>query len=234
MNKLEKYLKISNNAKVQYWIRHNLKYHLAKNEENQTEIEHIIDYLLSDRSPSRNSLKKLSYEELKKETHDWNKKLIDAAGIITESEEDIEVLINFNNGFKLVQLIGKNAYEREGKLMRHCVSSYYNRDSNVEIYSLRDPQNKPHCTMEIQRENGYINQIKGKGNGSIHPKYIGGVLQSLKYFNMEVNSREMQHLGYEKLSDSYWSFIDSNFSGARYIMFQNEKYFYKYSNLKKK
>ena len=38
--------------------------------------------------------------------------------------------------------------------MSHCVASYYGRD--VEIYSLRDKKNLPHCTLEKD------NQIKGE------------------------------------------------------------------------
>jgi hypothetical protein len=38
--------------------------------------------------------------------------------------------------------------------MSHCVASYYGRD--VEIYSLRDNKNLPHCTVEENK------QVKGK------------------------------------------------------------------------
>src|SRR5262249_15447219 len=94
----------------------------------------------------------------------------------------------FKDGFKIVQLVGKNAYEREGYLMRHCVASYHG--SSKEIYSLRDQDDMPHCTMEKDQ------QIKGKGNGNIHPKYVGYVVKFLEHAGMTVGDSEMRHLGY--------------------------------------
>ncbi|WP_353889043.1 PcfJ domain-containing protein [uncultured Flavobacterium sp.] len=56
----------------------------------------------------------------------------------------------------MVTLKSESSYIREGKLMSHCVGSYYGRDKI--IYSLRDSKNNPHCTIE------HGQQIKGKGN----------------------------------------------------------------------
>lgn len=64
-------------------------------------------------------------------------------------------------------------------------------DSGKEIYSLRDADNMPHCTMERDQ------QIKGKGNGDIHPKYIDYVVRFLEHMDMKVRDSEMEHLGYE-------------------------------------
>jgi hypothetical protein len=62
--------------------------------------------------------------------------------------------------------------------MSHCVASYYGRDT--VIYSLRDSNNNPHCTIEDG------NQIKGKGNGSVDPKYIDYVVKFLEKLGMTV------------------------------------------------
>lgn len=145
------------------WININLKNYLEKNKEDQTEIEHILDFLCSDKAPKR--LKKMSYKEALKNTNKWQKTLIKQAKDIEEKEEDTEIVLDFKDGFNFVKLIGKNAYDREGKLMSHCVSSYYGKDD--EVFSLRDKENNPHCTISSNSQ-----QIKGKGNGSINPKYI--------------------------------------------------------------
>jgi len=69
---------LSAREEVLKWINTNLKNYIGKygtkNLENQTEIEHIIDYLISEDAPKR--LKKMSYSEAKKNTEKWNKSLI--------------------------------------------------------------------------------------------------------------------------------------------------------------
>ena len=168
------------------WIKTNLNNYLKKNEENLSEIEHIIDYLASKDAPKR--LKKMSYKEAKSNTDKWNKKLQKQGNKIVETEEDIKIVLELEKGFKWVKLISENSYKREGFLMSHCVASYFDKD--VEIFSLRDNKNKPHCTIEKNQ------QIKGKGNGNIHPKYINYVVSFLEWTGMEVRDSEMKNLGY--------------------------------------
>ena len=194
----EKYKKYAQaqgaNTEVVGWVTTNLVNALKKITEDQTEIEHIIDYLVSEDAPKR--LRKMSYDEAKNNAHKWNKKLQKLGNSIVESDGDTELLKDFGDGFKIVKLIGKNAYEREGFLMRHCVASYYGKDT--EVYSLRDAKNMPHCTMEKDQ------QIKGKGNGSINPKYVGYIVAFLQEIGMGVGDNEMKNLGYvnvEKLKD---------------------------------
>ena len=187
LNKYLEYAKFMGcDSDVLDWINTHLKSYLANNKENQTKIEHILDYFASNARPKR--ISRMSYEQAKSNTKKWNKSLIKRGKNITETDSDIEVVLNFNDGFKFVKLKSQRAYEREGNLMRHCVASYYGRDVNV--YSLRDEDNKPHCTIEEDR------QIKGKGNGCISPKYIKYVVEFLENLGMSVSDSEMSNLGY--------------------------------------
>ena len=187
---LEKYKSYAKHVNAQedviHWIGLALKSYLEKNPENQTEIEHIIDYMASDKRPKR--ISRMSYEQAKSNTEKWNNALIKKGCAIDENPEDVEVIKDFGDGFRVVKLIGENAYKREGFLMRHCVGSYYGK--NAEVYSLRDKDNMPHCTMEKDQ------QIKGKGNGSIHPKYVGYIVSWLEEIGMTVGDSEMKNLGY--------------------------------------
>ena len=132
--------------KVIAWIKSNLKNYLEKTKKDipQDEVEHILDYLIMEGS-SKN-LELMSYPEAKKNTEIWTKKQIKKGEHIKELPTDTEIIYDFKDGFKIVKLIGKNAYEREGYLMSNCVASYYGNSN--EIYSLRDKDNTPHCTME--------------------------------------------------------------------------------------
>ena len=223
MEKYTGYAKALNASdEVLNWINTNLSNYLnkyngkdgSKNLENQTEIEHIIDYLVSDEAPKR--LKKMSYEEAKKNTDKWNKSLIKKGNEIQELENDIEIIKDFEDGFKIVKLVGENAFKREGYLMRHCVASYFGKDTKV--YSLRDDKNMPHCTMEENQ------QIKGKGNGSINPNYIKYIVAFLEEIGMSVGDNEMKNLGYINVED-----LKSDFDFGKLY---NDKYFYK-NNIEK-
>jgi len=217
MEKYTNYAKhINASDEVLKWIDTNLSNFLnkyngengTKNLENQDEIEHIIDYLSSDKAPK--NMHKMAYNEAKTNTDKWNNALIKKGSKISEVDSDIEVIKDFNDGFKIVKLIGKNAFEREGYLMRHCVASYFN--SNTEIYSLRDKDNMPHCTMEKDQ------QIKGKGNGSISPKYINYIISFLEEVGMSVGDNEMKNLGYvniEKIKDKLHK--DTKFVNENYL-----------------
>jgi hypothetical protein len=225
---MEQYLQQAKNEEVRNWINVNLRNYLKDNHEVITEVEHIIDYLNSDKAPNR--LRKMSYEEAKGNAEKWTKSLIKRAADIVETEQDVEVAIDFKNGVKLVKLVGKNAFLREGKLMRHCVASYYDKDG-CSVYSLRDASNRPHCTIEVQHgENDNINQIKGKGNGCIHPRYIKYVLKILKHFKIEVRDSEMSNLGYNSYEHDYLELLDKCYGDKiKYIMFNNKKYVYEWS-----
>ena len=187
MNKYTEYAKhIGCDNDVLKWIETTLTAYLKDNAEDQTEIEHILDYMASDKRPKR--IGRMSYDQAKSNTDKWNKALIKKGAKIEEMPEDTEVIKDFGDGFKIVRLVGENAYKREGFLMRHCVSSYYG--GNAEIYSLRDKDNMPHATMEKDQ------QIKGKGNGSINPKYVGYIVAFLEEVGMNVGDSEMRNLGY--------------------------------------
>ena len=170
-------------------------------EEDIAEWEHIIDYLIH---KDFDNLDWASFQLLKEKARKWTEML--GRNVIRIDEEegiDYKTVLDFEDGFRFVKLLSEKAYTREGNLMRHCVASYYNR--NVEIYSLRDSFNKPHCTVEKNK------QIKGKGNGDISPKYIHYVVEFLEFMGMNVRETEMENLGYKKVAfleyvkDSYKS-----------------------------
>jgi len=176
--------------KVLTWITARVEPYLKDHSENQGEIEHIVDYLASPDAP--NNITAMTYEQATQNAEKWLKTLQKRGEYIKEVEADIEVVLDFEDGFKIVKLIGKNAFDREGYLMAHCVGSYYERcnSGKTEIYSLRDKNNMPHATMEKDQ------QVKGKGNGDIHPKYVGYVVKFLEHVGMTVGDSEMRHLGY--------------------------------------
>lgn len=219
---LNKYVaQTEGNPEITHWINTTLKKYLTKNPEDQSEIEHILDFMKSDRAPKR--LQKMSYAQAKTSAEKWVKSLVKKGNHLDDTNE-IEVVKSFKDGFKLVKLVGKIAFEREGHLMSHCVASYHGKD-DVEIYSLRDAKNQPHCTIEVVKGEE-INQIKGKGNGSIHPDYITTVLDILKHFKMDVKPHDMKNLGYVHLTPFEISLIKESKFKRTFFKYKKETYLF--------
>ncbi len=117
----------------------------------------------------------------------------------SEEGKDIKTLFEYDDGYKWQQMLTKDACEREGSYMQHCVGGY-NPKSNI-IISLRDKNNEPHVTLELKEgqlvnpETGHgaveIHQIKGKSN-SMPTKYKDYILRFIN---------QAQHMDIEGLPD---------------------------------
>lgn len=236
-NNIKQYVKKAKEEKTKNWIKKNLANWLKKptNLEDSTQIEHIIDYLDSDKSPPR--IQYMSYEEAAHNTDKWTKTLIKKGAHIGEEDGDLKVLKTWDDGMSFVQLVGKNSFNREGHLMKHCVASYYGK-KDCFIYSLRDKRNEPHCTVEIVTQNGerQVQQIKGKTNAPVKTEYVKYIFDILGELDIQVRDSELNNLGYSNLKQKAWDFIYENFeeSSVKYMMFQNQKFFDNTSDLKMK
>lgn len=124
-----------------------------------------------------------------------NKKLI--------GEEDwagIKEIIAYEDGHKWIQLTSKKALQREGKLMDHCIASYWPRiePGYYRAYSLRDKENMPLVTIgatELEMMYKYkspqpaikrparwiIDQIQGPSNTNVDRKYASEINDFEKY-----------------------------------------------------
>ena len=177
------------------FISNQLEKHLEDNEENSQEIEHILDYLYSN---SKLDISNIGYETIKQKARKRIDKLAKQTFVDDEVEGvDYEVFHDFWDGFKIVKLLSENSYKKEGNIMSHCVSSYYGNGKTV--MSLRDWKNKPHCTIEYTIEDNKFQQVKGKGNGEITPKYVDYILTLCDKLWIEIRDSEMEHLWYENV-----------------------------------
>lgn len=99
-------------------------------------------------------------------------------------------VMKFSTGYRWVRITDPRALDREGSIMQHCVGGGGYDDGiaadTIRIYSLRDPQNLPHITVEMIHDYGavppiwVVNQAKGKQNEQPAPKYQGYVLPLLQ------------------------------------------------------
>jgi len=87
------------------------------------------------------------------------------------------IIRKYEDGYHWVRLVTNLHFERESKLMNHCVGNgaYYTmyRRGDMEYFSLRDKHNNPHCTVEcaVARGSRSVRQCKGNSNRKAAPCY---------------------------------------------------------------
>lgn len=83
------------------------------------------------------------------------------------------VVKQYDNGFTWVKLTTSLQFEREGRLMSHCVYShnYFERWQKGQdiFYSLRDSNNKPHITIQVNNDQQKSKLVQCKGNANSRP-----------------------------------------------------------------
>jgi hypothetical protein len=193
------------NDEVLSWIKTTGKKAVLKKLTTESDLEHVIDFLVSSAAPTR--LQKMSFQDAKRKAKEWSEANQKKGRNLTDTNEDIELVHDFLDGTKIVRLKTKKAFEREGFLMSHCVGGYNPNTEDMFIYSYRDAKNMPHATFEVRKNGGEIVQIKGKGNGPIHPKYIHPILAFLKTVGMDIRPSDMKNLGYHHIHKDHIEFL---------------------------
>lgn len=209
------------NNEVLNWVNTTGKKSVIKHKATQSDLEHIIDFFISSAAPTR--LQKMSYVDAKRLSKEWSERNQKKGKHLKDSDSDIETIHNFSDGSRIVKLLTKKAYQREGFLMNHCLGGY-NLSSSVHIYSYRDKENMPHATFEVQKNNNEIVQIKGKGNGSIHPKYINPILEFLRSIGMNIRPSDMVNLGYYHIDKVHLDFLKKSEAYKQVVMISGEAY----------
>jgi len=222
MDQLFEYAKsLGGNPEILEWINTAVRKAIKSRKTSESEIEHVIDWLYSESAPRR--LRKLSVLDAKRLTREWMEKNKSKGKNIKDDSSDIEEFMKFDDESKIVKLLSENAFKREGYLMSHCLGGYSVRNG-YDIYSLRDKNNLPHATFEISKKDQDILQIKGKGNGPIHPKYIHRVLAFLKKLGMDIRPSEMKNLDYYHVPEVHLHFIKDKFKNEKLIEVNGELY----------
>jgi hypothetical protein len=106
-------------------------------------------------------------------------------GLIKPQQEDQE-LIKFPNGWAW-WLLPRASCSDEAKAMGHCGNSPQSGNANLQILSLREPKQSPNGTAKwephltfIYNKNGYLGEMKGKGNQKPAPQYHPYIVKLLE------------------------------------------------------
>ena len=137
----------------------------------------VLDWMRSDDGPSLDSdWSKISVEQGLRSEREWVDERVKAA-----SKKDLEAADAIGSelfapletpgpdgrhGWRWVEVRSPDALDREGALMRHCVGSYATdvAAGSKQVFSLRNPDNKPLLTIESQQ--GELLQLKAFANGA--------------------------------------------------------------------
>lgn len=117
--------------------------------------------------------------------------------------------MRFVNGYKLVKLTERKAFEAEANGMEHCLArdGYFDAyGKSDDFYSLRDSENKPHVTMQVHK--GVVVQANGKGATAVNGRYHKYILAFIKANNLKVTETAAVDIGLIKVDKETLSIYD--------------------------
>ena len=146
-----------------------------------------------------------SLDQIEQMSQDWHKSISEKGkGSFYLPLKPANIVHNFKNGWKIVNVNNENDLNVEGSLMHHCVGSYSDQveDNQIKILSLRDPSNKPHVTIECSQDMKEVFQIKGVANSEPKPEYKKLLKEYFSKTNMKGGDESMSL--YDYVSDLRW------------------------------
>ena len=138
-------------------------------------LSEIMDWV--ERNESNIDISSYSYDQAVEASDEWHKTVAGMGeGKIYEPIKTENILygpkwtdkegkeVEEYDGWTIQRITSENDLLTEGNKCNHCVGSYWNdvEQGYLTIVSLRDPQNNPHVTIEI--EDDHVNQIQGNSN----------------------------------------------------------------------
>jgi hypothetical protein len=185
---------------------------------DQNEKDHLIDYL-EDKWSHKKSIN-FNYDQCLVKAKAWVAQL-NKKNRLQNSSGQTQLVLDLGHN-KIVKLLNQDSRNYEGIKMGHCVaSSRYNDES--EIYSLRDPSNHPHATIEIK--DNKVKQIQGKANLPVITKYIKDILRFLDFNSISITEEQLNRSGYSQ-DEKYIDFIKEHFKGFKLVKFNNKEIIY--------
>lgn len=137
---------------------------------------HLEDWI----DAKRPNLMSLTLQQVAEQMMEWDEELKNAKPYGDYEEQN--VVHTFDDGWTVQKVTTAHDLKVEGQKMGHCVGGYCDnvQSGKSYIYSLRDPKNEPHITMEMGQSASQefsFKQIKGKGNDAPKPEYSGYIYE---------------------------------------------------------
>jgi hypothetical protein len=141
-----------------------------------------------------------TWEQVVEDTNEWEQILIGKGGGKFYNPADREVVMSYPDGWNMVNVNSENDLDVEGAKMHHCVAGYWDavRRGYSKIYSLRDPQNQPKATIEVQGNK--VIQIKGPNNASVNEE---GLVEKIRDFFDDRDDIQKTSTGRNRVADYF-------------------------------
>jgi hypothetical protein len=90
-----------------------------------------------------------------------------------DKDEKRVVYVSKDNKFFFI-LLNPDELKVEGDIMKNCLNSYKNKllKGYSLIISMRDVENQPHVTIEVDVRTSSVTQVRGKANSSPSKEYM--------------------------------------------------------------
>jgi hypothetical protein len=141
-----------------------------------------------------------TWEQVVEDTNEWEQILVGKGGGKFYNPADREVVMSYPDGWNMVNVNSENDLDVEGAKMHHCVAGYWDavRRGYSKIYSLRDPQNQPKATIEVQGNK--VIQIKGPNNASVNEE---GLVEKIRDFFDDRDDIQKTSTGKSRVADYF-------------------------------
>ena len=175
-----------------------------------TESRHLEDfYIAFKRDNPFYQLGSKTWEQVKEDSDEWHEAISNrGSGKFYQpykrdeqgNLDDDRIVKIYPDGYKMVRVESSNDLDVEGHLMHHCVGSYASqvRGGNSIIYSLRDQNNHPKVTIEVNRD-GVVQQVQGPSNSEVEDEDL---IEKIKEFFEDEESIDKNNNG-ERVRDYY-------------------------------
>lgn len=206
-----------------------IKKWVERNEEkfrDEDEKSHLIDFL-NDKWSQKNSIN-FSYEQALEKADKWIEEIQESHKNLKKSGE-VEVVTSFPDGFSVVKLLDQTSKDWESLHMGNCIARIHS--GNPGIYSLRDKDQIPHVSIDI--ENGEVYEIKGKGDSKVAARYLNYVLKFLIDHNISF-SKKSSYINLVKISSYNLNILKKDFKGVISFEVKGKHYFFTGNILKSK
>jgi len=138
----------------------------------QSDFQFIIDWAKKDKP----DIFSLSFEEAMKSSEGWHKglKTTGKYRIFKEDKDENRVVYVSKDKKFFFMLLNVDELKAEGDIMKNCLNSYRNKliRGYSLILSMRDNENQPHVTIEVDVRTSSVTQVRGKANTSPSREYM--------------------------------------------------------------
>jgi len=138
----------------------------------QSDFQFIIDWAKKDKP----DIFSLSFEEAMSKSKEWhgNLKTTGKYRIFKEDKDEKRVVYVSRDNKFFFMLLNPDELKVEGDIMKNCLSSYKNKllKGYSLIISMRDVENQPHVTIEVDVRTSSVTQVRGKANSSPAREYM--------------------------------------------------------------